>query len=56
AEAMTSRLESVSRQASIQDLMPIFARDHVAIVLDGNEFLGFITRIDLLHYLRRKLP
>lgn len=56
AEAMTSRLEPVSRQASIEDLMPIFARDHVAIVLDGQEFLGFITRIDLLHYLRRKLP
>jgi cystathionine beta-synthase len=27
----------------------------VAIVLDGESFLGLITRIDLLNYLRRKM-
>ena len=30
-----------------------FERDQVAIVMDGKEFLGLITRIDLLNYLRR---
>jgi cystathionine beta-synthase len=26
----------------------------VAIVRDGDKFLGLITRVDLLHYLRRR--
>jgi cystathionine beta-synthase len=26
----------------------------VAIVLDGEEFMGLITRVDLLNYLRRR--
>ena len=28
--------------------------NHVAIVMDGEKFLGLITRIDLLNYLRRR--
>ena len=34
--------------------MPIFNKDYVAIVKDGEHFLGLITRVDLLNYLRRK--
>jgi cystathionine beta-synthase len=34
-------------------LLPIFERDEVAIVLEGKDFLGLITRIDLINYLRR---
>ena len=34
--------------------MPIFERDRVAIVLDRGDFLGLITRIDLLNHLRRR--
>ena len=34
-------------------LLPIFERDEVAIVIDGDEFLGLITRIDLINHLRR---
>ena len=39
--------------AAIRDLLPIFDHGHVAIVKDGDRFLGLITRIDLLNYLRR---
>ena len=28
---------------------------HVAIVMDGEKFLGLITRIDLLNFLRRRV-
>ena len=28
---------------------------HVGIVMDGEKFLGLITRIDLLNYLRRRV-
>ncbi|GIW56379.1 MAG: hypothetical protein KatS3mg082_2783 [Nitrospiraceae bacterium] len=35
--------------------MAMFERGHVAIVMDGPKFLGLITRIDFLNYLRRKV-
>ncbi len=41
--------------AAIESLLPIFRADHVPIVLDGEKFLGLITRIDLLNYLRRRM-
>ena len=52
--AMVSELESVQLGDSIDALLPIFDRDRVAIVLDGETFLGLITRVDLLNYLRRR--
>ena len=42
-------------RASIESLLPVFDRGHVAIVMDGERFLGLITRIDLLNYLRRRV-
>lgn len=52
--AMVSRLRFIDYRRGMPDLMPIFAAGHVAIVTKGDEFLGLITRIDLLNYLRRK--
>ncbi len=54
-EAMTSKLDKVQINDSINRLMPIFDRGHVAIVEDGEKFLGLITRYDLLNYLRRRM-
>jgi len=53
---MTTRLELISPQAAIADLMPIFRADRVAIVADSKRFYGLITRIDLINYLRKQLP
>jgi cystathionine beta-synthase len=53
-EAMASNLITVPRTASVGELMDIFKRGMVAIVVDGDEFLGLITRIDLLNWLRRR--
>jgi cystathionine beta-synthase len=53
--AMTRKLETIEATAPLADLLPIFGRDHVAIVMEGGEFLGLITRIDLLNHLRRSL-
>jgi len=53
-EAMETHLVTVGPRASIAELMEIFKRGMVAIVIDGNEFLGLITRIDLLNWLRRR--
>jgi cystathionine beta-synthase len=55
ASAMTSRLETLPPDAPFEALLPIFAKDHVALVKAGDDFLGLITRIDLLNHLRSKL-
>src|SRR5687767_5908447 len=52
--AMERHLVTVPPSASIEQLNEIFKRGLVAIVVDGDEFLGLITRIDLLNWLRRK--
>ena len=52
--AMESHVVTVPPTASIAELMDIFKRGMVAIVVDGEEFLGLITRIDLLNWLRRR--
>ena len=53
--AMVEDLEKIDVAASVEALMPVFNRGHVAIVVDGEKFLGLITRIDLLNYLRRRV-
>jgi cystathionine beta-synthase len=50
---MVTELASVQVTDSVDDLMPIFSKDYVAIVKQGERFLGLITRVDLLNYLRR---
>jgi cystathionine beta-synthase len=53
-EAMESHIVTVAPDASVAQLMDIFRRGMVAIVVDGDEFLGLITRIDVLNWLRRR--
>ncbi len=53
--AMTGRLDVIEANRPLEDLLPIFQRDHVALVMDRGEFLGLIARIDLLNHLRRSL-
>ena len=53
-EAMESHLVTVPPSATAEQLMEIFKRGLVAIVVDGDEFLGLITRIDFLNWLRRR--
>jgi cystathionine beta-synthase len=53
-KAMESHLVTVPVDAPLPQLMEIFKRGLVAIVMDGNEFLGLVTRIDVLNWLRRR--
>jgi cystathionine beta-synthase len=53
-EAMESHLVTVAPDASIEELKSIFDRGLVAIVVEKGNFLGLITRIDLLNWLRRR--
>jgi cystathionine beta-synthase len=52
---MSTRLTTVPVGTSIDELMPTFDQGMVAIVVDGDRFLGLVTRIDVLNFLRRKL-
>ena len=52
--AMVEKLQVLDVKSPIESLMPVFDAGHVAIVMDGAKFVGLITRIDLLNYLRRR--
>ncbi|MEM9533283.1 MAG: pyridoxal-phosphate dependent enzyme [Pseudomonadota bacterium] len=54
SSAMTSELDFVPVDADLRRLLPIFDAGKVAIVREKDRFLGLITRIDLLNYLRRQ--
>jgi len=52
---MVSHLVTVAPDAPLPQLMEIFKRGMVAIVVDRGELLGLITRIDVLNWLRRRM-
>jgi len=54
--AMTDKLETLSPTAKIKDLLDVFDRGRVAIVMEDDRFLGLVTRSDLLSYLRLHMP
>jgi cystathionine beta-synthase len=56
SKAMTDQLETLPPDAKITDLLGVFDRGRVAIVMDDNKFLGLITRTDWLSYLRLNMP
>jgi cystathionine beta-synthase len=56
SRAMTDQLESLPPDAKLNDLLGVFDRGRVAIVMDDDKFLGLITRTDLLSYLRLHMP
>ena len=52
---MSGKLEVVPPDAAIADILPTLRADRVAIVVDGERFLGLITKVDLINHLRRKM-
>ena len=53
--AMTDRLETLQPSESLDAVRKILDSGKVTIVMNGAEFVGLITRVDLLNYLRRKV-
>ncbi|MEO5326066.1 pyridoxal-phosphate dependent enzyme [Mesorhizobium sp. CC13] len=53
ATAMTRELHTLQASQTLDALLPIFDRNEVAIIFDGEEFIGLITRVDLINHLRR---
>lgn len=54
-EVMSTRLQTVDVRTPIRELLSFLDKGFVPIVMDGEEFVGLITRIDLLNHLRRRL-
>jgi cystathionine beta-synthase len=52
---MSQKLTTVQVNSTVESLFSVFEQGLVVIVCDGPKFLGLITRIDVLNYLRRKL-
>ncbi|KQT52104.1 MULTISPECIES: pyridoxal-phosphate dependent enzyme [unclassified Aureimonas] len=51
--AMSQKVHTLQASQTLESLMPVFDQNEVAIVLDGEEFIGLVTRIDLINHLRR---
>ena len=51
-DVMVTRLETISAEAPIADLVPLFRKDYTAIVMDRGEFVGVATRLDLINHFR----
>jgi cystathionine beta-synthase len=50
--AMTTAVRTLQARAPLSALKPIFDRNEVAVVMDGEELMGLITRVDLINHLR----
>jgi cystathionine beta-synthase len=53
--AMTKNLVTIDVKSPAEAVLPIFQKGMVAIVMDKDQFLGLITPIDLLQYLRKRI-
>lgn len=51
-EAMATKLHTMQVREKIESLVPVFDAGEVAIVYDGDEFVGLITPVDLINFLR----
>ena len=54
-EAMESAFIKLNRTESVNNLVAMLRVQPYAAIMDGSEFLGLITRSDVLNYLRRQI-
>lgn len=54
-EAMRTEVPSVDKTLSVDHLVERLETEPFTAVMDGDRFLGLITRADVLNYLRRQL-
>jgi cystathionine beta-synthase len=55
AEAMESAFIKLDKTTSVNNLVAMLHVQPYAAIMDGDEFLGLITRSDVLNYLRRQI-
>ena len=55
SEHMISELDTLQFDASEDELLSILSEGKVAIIYDGDTFIGFVTKVDLINYYRNTL-
>ena len=55
SEAMESAFIKLDKDTSVNNLVAMLHVQPYAAIMDGDEFLGLITRSDVLNYLRRQI-
>jgi cystathionine beta-synthase len=53
--AMSSDLHQIDCNSSISDLSSLIDKSNFAIVMENNTFIGIITKVDLLAYLKKNI-
>jgi cystathionine beta-synthase len=53
-DAMVTHLQTISADAPVKELLPLFAAGLVPVIMDGDAFVGLATRIDLINFFRIK--
>jgi cystathionine beta-synthase len=51
-DVMVTRLQTISADAPVRELLPLFAAGLVPVIMEGDAFVGLATRIDLINYFR----
>ncbi len=51
----TEQMDVLAPSTSLDALSEVFGRGHVAVVLDGNEVAGIVTKIDLIDFLAARV-
>jgi len=54
-DAMQTAFIKLDKEASINNLVSMLHVQPYAAIMDGGDFLGLITRSDVLNYLRRQI-
>ena len=54
-EIMTNELDILQVDATNDELLAVLSEGKVAIIYENNNFLGFITKVDLINHYRNKL-
>ena len=54
-EIMTNELDILQVDATNDELLDVLSEGKVAIIYENNNFLGFITKVDLINHYRNKL-
>jgi cystathionine beta-synthase len=52
---MSTQLETLAPDAGLDALFAVLDAGRVAIIVEGDAFLGLITRVDLLNALRTRM-
>ncbi|MEQ8394807.1 pyridoxal-phosphate dependent enzyme [Thalassobaculum sp.] len=52
---MTGQLDVIAADRPLDEVLAMFRRNQVAMVMDGDVFLGMITKVDLINHIRRSV-